>query len=509
MKNRIPGVAGVAALAFLLRVWHLDAIPIAGDESVYLRWAEIIVNQKQWFISLLDGKQPLCYWLYALVLAWQPDDPLPAARWLSALAGTASTLGLFAIGRRLAGDAAGFVAAGFYAFLPYALLYDRLAYAEAFVNLAGIAIVYASLVCFQNASGPWRPAVWLGLALGLGFFVKSTTLLFWFFPPLAALWLGGPRRAPRLGLAYGIALLFPLLLWRMAPRAPMMPTHSLVVHQTSFFVPPAELLRNPLVVAPQNLRLLGEYVVSYVSVAPALAALTALGWLLYRRSAAAAVIASVSVLPLLMEIFTLQKTFPTRYPFAHVWPWLVVLGLAAARLSRRERGAALLLLAPLVVKGVGVVANPQKYLHAEDAATFLGSGPAAGWGLPETAGFLRNEARQGSITVFTDPIWGPPADSMFVYLNGRENIRVHEAWWMTISLDHPILPPAPVELVKSQYERVPAGMLDPRQLGRVYYVTEVHYTPPEAVRRREPAARRVASFAKPNERNSVDVYRLR
>jgi len=35
--------------------------PILVDESIYLRWAEIIDHQGQWFISLLDGKQPLQY----------------------------------------------------------------------------------------------------------------------------------------------------------------------------------------------------------------------------------------------------------------------------------------------------------------------------------------------------------------------------------------------------------------------------------------------------------------
>jgi len=165
----------------------------------------------------------------------------------------------------------------------------------------------------------------------------------------------------------------------------------------------------------------------------------------------------------------------------------------------------------MVARGVGVVRAPGEHLYAEDAAIFLGSGPAAGHGIREAAAFLLGEARQASspVTVLTDPIWGPPADSMFIYLNGRAGIRVHEAWWTTISSEHPVLPPVPVEVMKSQYERVSAGLLDTRQLDRVYYVTEVQYNPPEAVMRREPRARRVFSFPKPSGRNSIDVYRLR
>ena len=503
-------IAAVAGAAFVLRVWNLDAIPHAGDESAYLRWAEIIVHQKQWFISLLDGKQPLTYWLYALVLVLSPDDPLTPARWLSGLAGTATAAGIYAIARRLAGEAAGLIAGGLYAFLPYALLYDRLAYSEAFVNLAGVAVVYTSLLCFADGDAGGKPAVWLGLALGLGFFIKSTAVLFWFFPLLAALWLRGPKPLPRLALAYSVALVFPLFSWAMVPRAPMMESHNIIVHQTSFFVDPREFVRHPFLVAPQNFRLVGEYMAAYFTIALVLTALAALGYLVYRRATPALLVISVSVLPLLVQIFLLQKMFPTRYPFPHVWPWLVVIGMAAAALPKhRAVWLAALLGVPMIVRGVGVVTDPQQYLYKEDAQTFLGSGPSAGYGLREAAQYLRNEARQGPITVFTDPIWGPPADAMFVYLNGREGIQVYEAWWTTISPDHPILPPVPVELVKSQYERVSGGMLDPRPLGRVYYVTETHYTPPAAVRRRHPNARHLISFQKPSGRNSIDVYRLR
>ena len=502
--------AAVAALALAVRGYRLDAIPVGGDESVYLRWAEIIVHQKQWFISLLDGKQPLTCWLHALALALWPEEPLLAARWMSAAAGAGAALGIFAIGRRLGGTLAGLVGGFLYAFLPYALLYDRLVYTEAYVNLAGVVIVYASLVCFENPAPSWKPGLWLGLALGLGFFCKSTVLLFAFFPLVAAWWLRGPKLLPRLVAVYGVMAVFPVLSWAAVPRAPMMATHSVLLHQTSFFISPAELLRHPLAVAPGNLLLLGQYLQTYLTLPLIVAALAALLYLLWLRSAAAVALVSVSVLPWLFQVFALQKMFPTRYPFPHVWPWLVIIGMAIARLPHpRAKWLVALVAVPLVVRGLCVVQTPQECLYPEDAQLFLGSGPAAGYGLREAADFLLAEARSSPLTVFTDAIWGPPADAMFVYLNHRSGIRVYEAWWTTISPEHRVLPLVPVEVMRSQYERVSAGMLDTRQLGRVYYVTEVQYNPPDAVMRREPRARRVFSFPKPNGRNSIDVYRLR
>ena len=508
-------LAAIAAVAFGLRVYDLEHLPIAGDESVYVRWAEIIVHQKQFFISLLDGKQPLSYWLYALTrLVWE-DDPLWGPRLISALAGTLSTLGIFAIGRRLAGSTAGLVAAALYAVLPYALLYDRLAYTESLVNLAGVAIVWASLACFGEERGGWKPAVLLGLALGLGFFIKSTAALFAFFPVVAALSLNKPaRRWAWLAVGYGIATVFPLVSWVSVPRAPMMQTHNLLVHQTSFFVPPRELLAHPFAAVAANLRALAEYTGAYLTWPLAAAGLASLGYLAWRRSWGAVAVASVAVLPLAVQVFILVQR-PSRYPFPHFWPWLVLIGMAvqALRQESRVRQWAVVAVAvvglPAAVKGLGVVRNPQEWLYREDAQTFAGSGPAAGYGIAEAAEYLLREARQAPLVVFTDPIWGPPTDAMFAYVNERSGIRVYEAWWTTISPDYPIVPPARIEVLKSQYERVAAGTLDPRELRRVYYVTETQYTPAAVVAQREPRAQRVAAFVKPNGRNAIEVYRLR
>ncbi len=513
-------LAGIVLAALWLRFQNLESIPIAGDESVYVRWAEIIVHQQQWFISLLDGKQPLSYWLYALTRSVWPDDPLFGPRAISALAGVARTLGLFAIGRRLSGEPAGLMAAFLYAFFPYALLYDRLAYTEGLVNLAGVMIVYASIVCFDSPDLSWKRALGPGLALGLGFFTKSTAALFGFFPLLAGLWLArgqGRRLAVALGVVYGVAAIFPLLSWAATPRAPMMPTHSLLVHQTSFFVSPLKLLRHPLAVAPANLRQLAEYIPAYLTWPLAVAALVAAVYLAWRRSLAGMAVFSAAWLPLLVQVFVLEM-FPTRYPFPHFWPCFVVVGMAAAAIpwpKNRNAAALLAVLAAAVVagpamkKGLCVVRKPVECLYLEDARTFLGSGPAAGFGIREAADRLLAEAGKTGLTLFTDATWGPPADAMFAYLNERNGIRVYEAWWTTIAPNYPIVPPAPVEVLKSQYERIAAGVLNPAGLGRVYYLTETFYNPPAAVAAREPGAQRIASFLKPNGRDSIDIYRLR
>src|SRR5436309_15080158 len=90
-------IAAILALAAFFRLFHLMSLfPILVDESIYIRWAEIIDHQGQWFISLLDAKQPLSYWIYALMRKLAPSaDPLWGPRFFSVCAGVGSPFLLY------------------------------------------------------------------------------------------------------------------------------------------------------------------------------------------------------------------------------------------------------------------------------------------------------------------------------------------------------------------------------------------------------------------------------
>jgi len=517
----------ILAAAFAVRAFRLGSMfPILVDESIYLRWAEIIDHQGQWYISLLDGKQPLTYWILALVRKVWSGDPLLAGRLVSVFAGLLATIGIFATGRRLAGETAGLLAAGLYAVFPYALLYDRLAYTEAFVNLFGVAVVLASIECFSEQRRGWGGEIAAGLALGLALFTKQTLLLFAFFPALAGFWMArrGQRNLwARLAVIYSLGALFLVWSWIATPEAPKLATHDPLLHHSGFFVDPQELLEDPFAVAPSNLAKLASYTAAYLTAPAALAALAALGYLLWSGQYRFGLLVSASVLPLAVQVFVLELMFPTRYPFPHFWPWLVVLAAGAVklgndygvRLKQAQRqaalaGAALLIGGPLAYQSFGMLLDARDSVHPADAEGFLGASAHVGFGIREAVDLLRNEARgNGPFVLLTDPIWGPPADALFPYLNRRYGIRVHEAWWMQLSGTHPILPQGPADLIKSHYEREKAGVIDFSRVERVFYVTDTNYYTKAAVRVRQPGARLVASFPKPGGEHSIDVYRLK
>lgn len=519
---------GILAAAFLLRAHNLiEMFPILVDESIYLRWAEIIDHQGQWLISLLDGKPPLHTWLLAMPRMVLDGDPLLAGRAVSVVVGLLSTVGIFAIGKHLAGDTAGLLAAGLYAAFPLAVLYDRLAYTESLVNLCGVAIVLTSLEAFWDEKNAWRQAVPAALALGLGLFTKQTVILFAFFPALAGIWLA--RRRSRqllmsLGLIYSSGLFFLALTWLLKPDAPTLGTHSAVLHHTGFYVQPSEFLKNPFVEASKNIPLLGGYVSTYMTLSLALFAGASLAYLTVRRRWQAWLVASVSILPLLVQVFILSLMFPSRWAFPHFWPWLVVVGMAAAdlwatrgpavgSLSRRKALAAVvvaLIVAPVLLRSLAMLASPRTRLHPDDATGFLGSSAHVGFGIREAVKYLEAEAdARGPFVLLVDPIWGPPADALVTFLNQRHGIRTYEAWWTQLSGTHAILPAGSAAVLRSHYERVEAGKIDFRALPRVFYVTDTNYYTDAAVKVRQPDARLVASFPKPDGKNAINAYRLK
>ena len=242
-------MAAILAVAFGFRIARLlEMFPILVDESIYMHWAEIIEHQGQWFISLLDGKPPLQSWVLAVVRMIFGGDPLWEGRLVAVAVGLLSTIGIFAIGKRLGGETAGLIGAALYSVFPFAVLYDRLAYTEAFVNLNGITIVLTSLIAFAKPKKNWLPEIAAGVALGLGLFTKQTVLLFVYFPFVAGLWLGrgqGRGLFARWAAIYGIAAAFLVVTWVAIPEAPTLETHDSLLHHREFYVAPEVLLNNP------------------------------------------------------------------------------------------------------------------------------------------------------------------------------------------------------------------------------------------------------------------------
>jgi 4-amino-4-deoxy-L-arabinose transferase-like glycosyltransferase len=183
---------GLAVGCLVMRVIGLMDLPIFGDESIYLRWAQVIRGEgltgAHWWVSLSDPKPPLHFWLIALVFHWA-EDPLVAARMISVGAGVVCVPLMMAIGeecgylmkfrpKQATGRMVGVVAAVLGVFCPFLAFYQRLATADALFVAESVLIVWLSLrwarltVLGGKGSGGLTAAL-LGVAIGVGLMTRQ------------------------------------------------------------------------------------------------------------------------------------------------------------------------------------------------------------------------------------------------------------------------------------------------------------------------------------------------
>ena len=164
------------AFYFLLLLFNLTRLPIFNDEAIYLDWAWSFTHYPgHLFDSLLDAKQPLMIWIFA-VFENIFTDPLLAGRFVSVLVGCVTLLGIYSVTNRLLGSKGAILASLLYTIIPIFVFYNRQALMEAGVACVGIWSFYYLLNLIQDYK--FRDAAMLGVILGVGFLIKTSAILF-------------------------------------------------------------------------------------------------------------------------------------------------------------------------------------------------------------------------------------------------------------------------------------------------------------------------------------------
>jgi len=156
----------------------LTHLPIFNDEAIYLDWGWKETHiPGALFYSLIDGKQPLLMWIFGISQSIFADQ-LFAGRIIAVGAGSLTMLGLFKIGERFFSKRIGFLASIFYILVPLFSSFDRLALMESSISAAGIWSLFYLLLLLKEQK--MKYAIYVGFLLGLGYFIKSSMLIFVF-----------------------------------------------------------------------------------------------------------------------------------------------------------------------------------------------------------------------------------------------------------------------------------------------------------------------------------------
>ncbi|MGD1277665.1 MAG: glycosyltransferase family 39 protein [Tepidisphaeraceae bacterium] len=183
-------VAAITLLAALLRIAAIDRHSFWYDEAVAADLARASVGQLFHGTPRDSGNPPL-YWmvLHPWYRAW--GDSEIALRSLSVIFGVAAVPMLAGLGRRVAGEAAGLLAAGLLAISPLAIELSNEARAYALLHLLTILCTWLFVLWLRRRS--W--SLWLAYAASVA--ALAYTHYFGFFVPLAhglAIAVGADRR---------------------------------------------------------------------------------------------------------------------------------------------------------------------------------------------------------------------------------------------------------------------------------------------------------------------------
>lgn len=192
----------ITALYWLTHVIALTKLPVFADESIYIRWAQLIQDDptRYAFLSMLDGKPPLYIWMLSIVLRLFPD-PLLVGRAFSLLVGFLMLFVMRGLVREWTTKKLPIVLvtiAG--TLLPFWFFSSRMALMDELLTfLIGIAILATLKICFsfqKNEKVSWQWVLTLVASFGGALMTKTpalfaipaiamTPVFFWIFQPKA------------------------------------------------------------------------------------------------------------------------------------------------------------------------------------------------------------------------------------------------------------------------------------------------------------------------------------
>src|SRR3989338_5478833 len=179
-------LVGISVLAVLIsRIINLKGIPIFTDEAIYIRWAQIGLNDPAHrYISLTDGKQPLMTWaMYPFLKLF--EDPLIAGRLVSVLGGALSVIGIYILAKTLFDRKAAVFSVILYTISPFSMVYERLALMDSLLAMFGIWCLYLQVLLIKKLK--LDVALILGITAGAAFLTKTSSSFFFFFFPFSLL----------------------------------------------------------------------------------------------------------------------------------------------------------------------------------------------------------------------------------------------------------------------------------------------------------------------------------
>lgn len=393
----------------------------------------MVSNNSLPFYSMLDGKPPMIMWNFGL-FEKLPLDPLAAGRLVSIIFGFFTLLGIIEVGRLLGLTKRGQeIACLLYLFNPLLLFFDRMALLDGPISTVFIWTLFLCLKISQDTKYLFKNALLLGLVQGVGLWIKGTAKIFLLLPfivPLITYVIFRDKKRAFYELkSFILSALIAQIIFLPIRFNSYFQTYS---QKESDFLLSFDKLFNPSLWLSNS----GDYLVNLmVFISPVVILFFIKGLKDYYHSSLknSLILSLFFAIPVLGEIIA-SVYFRNRY---FIFTFLPIILLSAIGLdkikSRVNMILTISLLFPFILSFL-LVLNPLTTLKSvsnipilsEDLSQYY-TGWTSGYGVKETADYLKNLSLKEKIVVVVRADSGNPEDAMYVYLGNNKNIILASA----------------------------------------------------------------------------------
>lgn len=428
----------LVALSLVLlttRLINLKVHPIFTDEAIYIRWAQIALNDPEYrFISLIDGKQPLFVWLTAISLNFV-TDPLVAGRLVSVFSGFLAIFGIYFLARELFNDKVALITSFFYLISPFTFLYDRLAI---FDSLLTMLTLYATLFTVKLVKNPnFTNSVLAGCSLGFGTITKSSAFFFIYLLPFSAMLI---KEGERFAISkffkwLSFLLITALIAFTFYNLLRLSPLFYVIGQKNLEFIRPTrEVLNQPFSFFGSNLGSIISWLLEYLTIPLFIISVASLMYGLGKKNLKIIFLSLYIFIPILAETFFNKVLYP-RFTLFYYPYILIILSFGIYSLFQKyQRHQTLLiilaipiLLFPLKTSFTLLTKPHFARIPQSDSNQYFNDWPA-GYGVKEAVGFVEAAAKDGPVYVATQGTFGLLPYALEIYLQKEPEIEIKGFW---------------------------------------------------------------------------------
>jgi 4-amino-4-deoxy-L-arabinose transferase-like glycosyltransferase len=420
---------GILLFGLIIRVLHINSIPVFADEAIYVRWSQVMNAEPTLrFLPLSDGKQPLFMWALMFIVK-RFSDPLMIGRFLSIFCGIGTMITIFAISYVLFKNKVIALLSSFiWAISPFSFFFDRMALVDSMLAMFGALTFLGAILVARTKR--LDAAMLTGFALGFALLTKSPAIFFVLLIPSTCILTDSRKSLPKLFLLTIVTFVIGYGMYNILRLGP---NFNLISSRNEDYVLPISHLwtnpKDPFIFHIEEIFTdwfvkMGPWPILILGVIGSF-----VGWKKYLKEKL--VLLAWLSFPILVQS-EYAKVFTVRYILFTLPAFFIIAGISFMPSKTKPlkiiTTISLLLFVILSMKfNYLIMTNPQAAdLPSSERSGYLEEW-TAGYGIKDVAEYVKNEYQKDpskQIVVGTEGYFGTLPDGLQIYLDKYPKIVV-------------------------------------------------------------------------------------